>query len=86
MSIDYTKLPRLAELCDSIGDDDLSAVVELRHVLYASLTVMFFSYDRHGKNCMMKLSTYDGVTIEEMIATLEQIQAYGFRDDEEVAA
>ena len=88
--IDYSKLPRLAELCELISDKDVSgdekidAQINLRVSNYGSkLQVLVNSWTG-----FLELSIYyiQDCTIDEMIATLEQIEACEFRDLAEVAA
>ena len=102
MSIDYSKLPRLAELCVAISDtgerkkSHVAAEIEFstmhqREALKLSiqswtgvgtpgLDIKQFSI------CTDSLGVPHVYTIDEMIAALEQVQAAGFRDVEEVAA
>lgn len=86
MSIDYSKLPRLIELCEELSDDSLSIVTEVRCFSNVIFTLLFFSYQPKHRTRLITFSSDRGHTIDEMIAVLEQIQAAGFRGVEEVAA
>lgn len=86
MSIDYSKLPRLAELCEGLSDDDLSIVTEVRCFSKTIFSLLIFSYRPNQLTQLITFSNDRGHTIDEMIAVLEQIQAAGFRGVERVAA
>ena len=94
MSIDYTKLPRLAELCEAISKSaGLSVGFEIDYHVNADCEITIYNWGGYGRiKGSYKISTYRDpmigtrYTLDDVLVALELINDCEFRDELERAA